>query len=336
MEKNKSKKPELIKKTDLQTMRDNYQQAALRKEKLYVLLDMLETQQLSPEEHERVYEQAEKHIQELKEEREQMILYMAEETVFLDEAETRLKEIMRVTRKREKRHIVSPAPTNAQIDAAERKLRHFAQGASFYKLFWVFFIGCFVGVVVEIIWCMITKGHYESRTGLIYGPFNLVYGFGAALLSACLYRFRNRSKIFSFAGGLITGSVVEYVCSWVQEMIFGTTSWDYSNLPFNLNGRICLLYSVFWGILGVMWIKDIYPRMSRWILKIPNKLGKGLTWALLAFMIFNTVMSGLTVLRWTNRREGVPAANGFERYLDRHYPDERMQKIYANMIFPDD
>ena len=74
MEKNKSKKPELIKKTDLQTMRDNYQQAALRKEKLYVLLDMLETQQLSPEEHERVYEQAEKHIQELKEEREQMIL----------------------------------------------------------------------------------------------------------------------------------------------------------------------------------------------------------------------------------------------------------------------
>lgn len=111
MEKNKSKKPELIKKTDLQTMRDNYQQAALRKEKLYVLLDMLETQQLSPEEHERVYEQAEKHIQELKEEREQMILYMAEETVFLDEAETRLKEIMRVTRKREKRHIVSPAPT---------------------------------------------------------------------------------------------------------------------------------------------------------------------------------------------------------------------------------
>ena len=122
----------------------------------------------------------------------------------------------------------------------------------------------------------------------------------------------------------------------VQEMIFGTTSWDYSNLPFNLNGRICLLYSVFWGILGVMWIKDIYPRMSRWILKIPNKLGKGLTWALLAFMIFNTVMSGLTVLRWTNRREGVPAANGFERYLDRHYPDERMQKIYANMIFPDD
>ncbi len=255
----------------------------------------------------------------------------------VDEIETRLSEAEKLEKKQTRKfNIIPAAPTNAQIDVEEHQRAHFAQGLTFYKLFWVFFIGCFVGVVVEIIWCMITKGHYESRTGLIYGPFNLVYGFGAALLSACLYRFRNRSKIFSFAGGLITGSVVEYVCSWVQEMIFGTTSWDYSNLPFNLNGRICLLYSVFWGILGVMWIKDIYPRMSRWILKIPNKLGKGLTWALLAFMIFNTVMSGLTVLRWTNRREGVSPANGFERYLDRHYPDERMQKIYANMIFPDD
>ena len=255
----------------------------------------------------------------------------------VDEIETRLSEAEKLEKKQGRKfNIIPAAPTNAQIDVEEHQRAHFAQGLTFYKLFWVFFIGCFVGVVVEIIWCMITKGHYESRTGLIYGPFNLVYGFGAALLSACLYRFRNRSKVFSFAGGLITGSVVEYVCSWVQEMIFGTTSWDYSNLPFNLNGRICLLYSVFWGILGVMWIKDIYPRMSRWILKIPNKLGKGLTWALLAFMIFNTVMSGLTVLRWTNRREGVPAANGCERYLDRHYPDERMQKIYANMIFPDD
>ena len=255
----------------------------------------------------------------------------------VDEIETRLSEAERLEKKQGRKfNIIPAAPTNAQIDVEEHQRAHFAQGMTFYKLFWVFFIGCFVGVVVEIIWCMITKGHYESRTGLIYGPFNLVYGFGAALLSACLYRFRNRSRIFSFVGGLITGSVVEYVCSWVQEMIFGTTSWDYSNLPFNLNGRICLLYSMFWGILGVMWIKDIYPRMSRWILKIPNRLGKGLTWALLAFMIFNTVMSGLIVMRWANRREGVPAANGFERYLDIHYPDERMQKIYANMIFPDD
>ena len=67
---------------------------------------------------------------------------------------------------------------------------------------------------------------------------------------------------------------IEYLCSFFQEMLFGSTSWDYSNIPFNLNGRICLLYSVFWGILGILWIKEIYPRMAVWILKIPNKVGK--------------------------------------------------------------
>lgn len=329
-------KPEIVKKTDLLTMRDNYQQAALRKEKLYVLLDTLETQELSLEEQERVCAQAEKHIQELKEEREQMILYMAEETVFLDEAETRLKEIMRVTQKRRKKHIVGPAPTNAQIDAAERKLRHFAQGASFYKLFWVFFIGCFVGVIVERLWCFIRTGTIEPRVGLIYGPLNPVYGIGACALTWALYPLRNRSKLLSFVGGMVIGSVVEYGCSFVQELFTGSTSWDYSNQPFNLNGRICLLYSIYWGVLGVIWIKDLYPRMAKGILKIPNRVGKPLTVALLAFMIFDCVMSGLSVLRWVERRAGEPAGGRIEVYFDEHYPDERMQAIYSNLVFAED
>ena len=333
------KKPELIKKpekTDLQTMRDNYQQAALRKERLYVLLDMLETQELSPEEHERVCRQAEKQIQDLKEEREQMILYMAEESVFVDEAETRLKEIMRVTEKRGKKRIVSPAPTNAQIDAAEKRMRHFAQGKSFYKLFWVFFIGCFAGVIVERLWCFIRTGTIEPRVGLIYGPLNPVYGIGAWALTMTLYALRNRAKYLSFLGGMVVGSVVEYGCSFLQEMVTGSTSWDYSNQPFNLHGRICLLYSIYWGVLGVLWIKELYPRMAKVILKIPNRIGKPLTMALLAFMIFDCVASGAAVLRWVERRAGEEPGNRIEAYLDEHYPDERMQAIYSNLVFTQD
>ena len=252
----------------------------------------------------------------------------------VDEIETRLSEAEKLEKKQTRKfNIIPAAPTNAQIDVEEHQRAHFAQGLTFYKLFWVFFIGCFVGVVVEIIWCMITKGHYESRTGLIYGPFNLVYGFGAALLSACLYRFRNRSKIFSFAGGLITGSVVEYVCSWVQEMIFGTTSWDYSNLPFNLNGRICRMYSLLWGLLGVFWVKSLYPRMAKWILKIPNRAGKILTWVLTAFFIFNAVVTCIAVYRWSARLSGVPANDAFWQFIDARFTNERMQRIFANMSF---
>ena len=255
----------------------------------------------------------------------------------IDEVETRLKETEQYDRRKKKKvRILPPAPTNAQIDYREKQEAHFAQGMTFYKLFWVFFIGCFAGVVLETIYCLIQRGHYESRVGLIYGPFNLVYGIGALCLSGALYQFRNRGRVFSFVGGFVVGSFVEYACSWFQEVCFGSTSWDYSNMPYNLNGRICLLYSIFWGILGIFWIKDIYPRMAKWILKIPNKVGKPLTWVLLVFMVFNSVMTLFTSLRWTARREGVEPRNAFEAYLDEHYPDERMQKIFANAEFTED
>ena len=264
----------------------------------------------------------------------------------IDEVETRLKETEQYDRRKKKKvRILPPAPTNAQIDYREKQEAHFAQGMTFYKLFWVFFIGCFAGVVLETIYCLIQRGHYESRVGLIYGPFNLVYGIGALCLSGALYQFRNRGRVFSFVGGFVVGSVVEYACSWFQEVCFGSTSWDYSNMPYNLNGRICLLYSIFWGILGIFWIKDIYPRMAKWILKIPNKVGKPLTWVLLVFMVFN-YGKPFGVQRFLKRapearqeiwhREGIEPRNAFEAYLDEHYPDERMQKIFANAEFTED
>ena len=129
------------------------------------------------------------------------------------------------------------------------------------------------------------------------------------------------------------GSVVEYACSWVMEVFFGSKSWDYSQMPFNLNGRICLLYSVFWGILGIIWIKDIYPRMAKWILKLPNRAGKIITWALMIFLIVNCLVSGAAVLRWSERHQGIPAENAMQRILDQRFPDERMERIYANMVF---
>ena len=186
---------------------------------------------------------------------------------------------------------------------------------------------------MEMLWCLISNGYIESRAGLVYGPFNLLYGVGAVCLTLALYKYRNRSSSISFLGGMIVGSAVEYVWSWGQELILGSRSWDYSNMPFNLNGRICLLYSIFWGILGVLWIKNIYPRMAKWILKIPNRAGKTITWLLMAFMIVNIVMTSLSLTRWIGRIQDKPTSNGIETWLDEHFPDERMEKIFANMEF---
>ena len=226
-------------------------------------------------------------------------------------------------------------PSNTYIDLAEQQEKHFARGINLYKLFIILFVGSFAGVIIELLWCFVRNGYFESRSGLVYGPFNLLYGIGAAAITAALYPFRNKGKWLSFLGGFLVGSVVEYVCSWMMEVVYGASSWDYSHMPFNLNGRICLLYSLFWGILGVWWIKDLYPRMAKWILKIPNRTGKIMAWALAFFLVFNAAVSGLAVWRWSDRVHGIEASNRFEVFMDRHFPDERMEAVYANMSFPE-
>ena len=247
-----------------------------------------------------------------------------------DELKTRLNE---GKKSESKRHFLRRAPANSVIDYEENKTRNFAAGINFYKIALICISGSFAGVVVELLWCLLRNGYIESRAGLVYGPFNLLYGAGAVALTLILYRYRNRSTAFSFFGGIIIGSAVEYLLSWGQETLFGSTSWDYSDIPFNLNGRICLLYSVFWGFLGVLWIKSIYPRVAKIILKIPNKAGKIITLALTVFMIFNAVMSLFSVWRWSERVHNVPATTAADRFFDERFPDSRMEKIFANMEF---
>ena len=210
---------------------------------------------------------------------------------------------------------------------------HFSQGLGFYKLFWIFLVGSVLGVVVETLWTLASRRHYENRTGLLYGPFSPVYGIGAVALAVGLYPLQGaRDGVILIAGALI-GSIVEYGCSWVQEKGFGSTSWDYSRLPFNLHGRINLLYALFWGILAIIWVKEFYPRFAAALLLMPNKVGIPLTWALLVLLAADCVLSALAVARWKGRVMGRAAANNVAYFLDQHYSDARMKKTYTNMVF---
>ena len=222
---------------------------------------------------------------------------------------------------------------NADIDLFEKKTNPFARGINLYKIIWIIFIGSFAGVIIEMAWYLLKNGYVESRRGMVWGPFNFLYGAGAALLSITLYRFRNHGQWLSFLGGMIVGSVLEYFCSWAQEMLVGSRSWDYSNVPFNLNGRICLLYSVFWGILGVVWIKRIFPMVSALIQKIPRKIAKPFTWLCVVFFIIDLLVSGVAVWRWSKRMEGIPPQNAITRAIDKDFDDERMERIFPNMVF---
>ncbi|MCM1241194.1 MAG: putative ABC transporter permease [Lachnospiraceae bacterium] len=236
-------------------------------------------------------------------------------------------------RRADRKHGFFSPPANAAIDIAEQSAGHFAKGLNYYKLFILCFVASFLGVVIEMLFMLVTRGILMSRAGLVYGPFNLLYGAGAVVLTLALYRFRNRGSWLSFLGGMVIGSALEYLCSWVQEIILGSRSWDYSHVPFNINGRICLLHTVFWGILGMLWIKNIYPRLTRWILKLPKKAGKAAVWVLTILFMLNIAVSGISVFRWSQRVEGVLANGPFWEAVDQCFPDERMERIFPSMKF---
>lgn len=211
----------------------------------------------------------------------------------------------------------------------------FAEGCSFYKLLWLFLIGAFLGDIVETLWCHYTTGIWMSRSSVIYGPFSIVWGIGCALLTLLLYQYRYKSDRFIFLFGTVVGGAYEYACSVFTELVFGTIFWDYSHLPFNLGGRINLLFCFFWGIVAVIWIKIIYPKLSDLIEKIPKKTGTILSWCFIVFMTINIIISGLAIQRYSERQNGqINAQNPVEEFLDQHYPNERMERIYPNAKFP--
>ena len=143
-----------------------------------------------------------------------------------------------------------------------------------YYLFWIFIIGCVVGYVVEGIFSLIKWKEFINHSAVVIGPFNAAYGLGALMLSALLYKFKDDKVWKIFIIGFIGGSILEYIMSLGMELVLGFTAWDYSRKPFNINGRICVRYSLFWGVLGVIWIKFIYPELIKFIDKIDKKLGK--------------------------------------------------------------
>lgn len=201
---------------------------------------------------------------------------------------------------------------------------------NFYQYIWIFIFGCYLGYGVETLWCLIKHGFIESRKSLVLGHLSVAYGMGAVLLTLLLVHFQNSSGWKIFLVAFVSGTVVEYICSLGQEICFGSVAWDYSHLPLNINGRVCLLYSLFWGVLGLFWVKLVIPFMSKCFDKISIPFDKVIIWLFIVFFIFDSILSASAAIRMNRRDSGAQAKNKFEEFLDVHYDDETMHKIYAN------
>lgn len=217
------------------------------------------------------------------------------------------------------------------VKKEEKKKEIFAAGCGFFKLASLFIIGAFLGDIVETVFCLVTTGRLMSRSSLVFGPFSIVWGLACALLTWILYRYRDRSDRYIFIFGTVLGGAYEYICSVFTEIAFGTVFWDYSEIPFNLGGRINLLYCFFWGIAAVVWMKGIYPFLSHHLEKIPARAGKTICTALVVFLAADMLISGMALNRYSERQSGNPEHTAIGEALDAYFPDEFIEQRYENL-----
>lgn len=229
---------------------------------------------------------------------------------------------------RTERRMTRAYPQASFVHKKREKTTTFAPGASFYKLFLLFFIGSLLGDIVETIFCRMTMGEWMSRSSLVWGPFSVVWGMALALCTLLMYRYKDKTAGWLFVAGTLLGGAYEYLCSVLSELVFGAVFWDYSKLPFNLGGRINLLYCFFWGFAAVAWFKIFFPPLSRWIEKLPKRPATVVTWILIVFMVVDCLVSAAALSRYTARLGGNPPANAIEQTLDEAFPNAYMEKVY--------
>jgi len=196
------------------------------------------------------------------------------------------------------------------------------------KIFWIFVIGSVFGFFAEMFYALVYTRTLEIRQGLIYGPFIQIYGIGAVAYYILISNIQEPKN--AFFAGMIMGSILEYFCSFFQEIFFGTISWDYSHLFMNLNGRTCLLYAVYWGIIAVAFLKIVYPALQKMDTMFTKRRSRIVTVFFMLFMIFDITISCMAGNRQQERRENVPANGAIDEFLDRVYPDELLDRIYNN------
>ena len=162
---------------------------------------------------------------------------------------------------------------NKELDKkkTEKSKKKFTiMGISIWRILAYFIIYSILGFVIETLYGMMTKGVLESRQSFLSGPFCGIYGLGAVIMIIFLHKYQTKYNAL-FIGGFIVGSITEYIVSLFGEMILGVKWWDYSGMPLNLNGRICVFFSLFWGFLGMYLIASLNPKIDRLINWVKSK-----------------------------------------------------------------
>ena len=211
------------------------------------------------------------------------------ENIIEDEGKNKIENIIEDEGKNKIKNVKKEAETNKRATI---------MGLSIWRILAYFIIYSIVGYIIETIFGIITKGVWESRQSFLYGPFCAIYGVGAVIMIIFLHGYSKKYTRL-FLGGFIVGSIVEYLVSWIGEMLLGVKWWDYSNMPLNINGRICVYFSIFWGFLALYLIGSFNPRIDRLIdwfkSKFSLKFLKIATSTITTLLLIDCIITGVAL-----------------------------------------
>lgn len=152
-----------------------------------------------------------------------------------------------------------------------------------YNAFLIFIIFSVIGWISEVIFVGLFVEHKFVNRGFLHGPLCPIYGFGELVILLLPSRLYS-TWIPLFLASMVLCTVVEYLSSWILEKLFHTLWWDYSKLPLNIHGRVCLIMSVLFGFLGLFVIRLAMP----YIVALLNSIG--IVWAKRFALIILAIM----------------------------------------------
>jgi len=138
------------------------------------------------------------------------------------------------------------------------------------QLILLFISYSFLGWLMEVTFSFILTRKFVNR-GFLWSPICPMYGFGVLLVLVLLGAFKNNIPLL-YIGSVIVTSLLELTTGWLLELLFHQRWWDYSTRPLNLNGYICLPFSLLWGIGALIVIQVIHPIVSAWVSLIPQQM----------------------------------------------------------------
>ncbi len=159
--------------------------------------------------------------------------------------------------------------------------------------FWYFLGYGFLGYVLEKAFARIMRSERQVRKGFLFAPVCPVYG-----LAMCAFLALGAERIGRFHElallGAGTASAVEYMVHWGYEKLLGVHFWDYSTTKMDVNGRICLPFSLAWGLLSALAVRCVQPAMAMLAARIPETI------SMLVLFLFglDALWSTGILLRW--------------------------------------